>query len=901
MSAGEAQQAAAVQLAHKHTWLFRIPFINQHEDVAKVAQQVAELNPGEFNWAVSLDPEFIAELMFHGFITMCERLDSETVVLLPKLHTSRSVLVLKDFHISKSTRKKAKQFHLSLDQAFDRVCQGIVAQHGPSWFHEPLVAAFSAMNARNRDGLYEGKVHVHSFELWHGEDLVAGEVGCTSGACYTALSGFSKLSSAGSVQMAATGSFLASKGFTLWDLGMSLPYKEDMGAKSLPRAQFLSELRQCQTKTDVAFLELDRTNAADLIKPFVQQQQEQRLQERKQQLLELGAAAAVPASEAACELSMSAMVASILDGNDVDRRGLSKNQQKKLDKLVKEAAKLYEQCLAKDPAHFHALANLALLLMEHGGQRNGATAIALFERALAQDDSWFDGHYNVGNMYMELGPEGESKAIAHYEAALCLQASDADVCNNLAICLMRAGRLFDALEAAKKAVRFDKSSDTFRANLAGLYNECGDTKKAIFFARKCSPANVDAKALLASLLVQQGSFDEAQTTFEAILDQRHDAALVPRLRLFSLLMSCDKAAEARVVLARGLELLEQEDNADRRGHAMLSLFLSSRPSSLSVQREQELSGVCETVLLHMRLDDPTQLAHKCLVADHLAAAGTSDVAPETFVCDSAQQLIEVLQGEREQHMWYVKDPMLQRGQGISVLRPPFDLQAIKAKLPSGRRICLQRAVDPPCLIRGRKFGIRMHVFVAQRAADPDCLVVFVAQDGILTMCAKPYTSQDTSALAQITCTSVQRSQPGFDRKAVKGPASVFWADGFAKALPAMEEAVVATVSAVRGALAGTLSAPTESSGWLRGQLFGYDFVFAQDGTPRFIEANLSPQFQDAKHIDTLRAKVAIPLVNGLLEALTAHADQVDHGRQDAGWKCVTSLLPTDDRQTDPSS
>lgn len=74
--------------------------------------------------------------------------------------------------------------------------------------------------------------------------LVAGELGYTVGSSYTSLSGFrlSDANGAGTVQCCAVAKLLLRCGFQMWDLGMGMTYKYELGAKDVPRSEFLSHL-----------------------------------------------------------------------------------------------------------------------------------------------------------------------------------------------------------------------------------------------------------------------------------------------------------------------------------------------------------------------------------------------------------------------------------------------------------------------------------------------------------------------------------------------------------------------------------------------------------------------------------------------------------------------------------
>src|SRR5262249_53516101 len=94
-------------------------------------------------------------------------------------------------------------------------------------------------------------VQVHSVEIWEGEELIAGELGYTVGASYTSLSGFHAKSGSGTVQMIALGELLRSQGFTVWDLGMIMKYKIDIGGQILMRSEFLKLFNEARSLSNV--------------------------------------------------------------------------------------------------------------------------------------------------------------------------------------------------------------------------------------------------------------------------------------------------------------------------------------------------------------------------------------------------------------------------------------------------------------------------------------------------------------------------------------------------------------------------------------------------------------------------------------------------------------------------
>lgn len=193
-------------------------------------------------------PAIIALLVWHGFLPM-----GGMGLLLPKLHERRCLLEPANVHVGRKTRRRAKGgFHLTVGMSWERVVKGIqdytfTEEAGDCWLSDELAAAWLAVNkldAKRRCG-----VMFHSVELWHTatQELVAGEIGYTCGAIYSSCTGFTlkdRHAGAGSVQLACLGRWLQKSGFRLWDLGMELDYKIELGGRSVSRTEWVKRSRE---------------------------------------------------------------------------------------------------------------------------------------------------------------------------------------------------------------------------------------------------------------------------------------------------------------------------------------------------------------------------------------------------------------------------------------------------------------------------------------------------------------------------------------------------------------------------------------------------------------------------------------------------------------------------------
>ena len=230
-----------------------IAFIEQGDDFAECASALAGSYFHEFAIHPTIAPDEVANACRAGFMPMAMMLDGEQggqAFLTPKLHRQRCLLDPRDTHVSRTAFRESRRYSLSMNMDFNEVLSACVATHGDGWLLPELVEAFSTLHDE-RDAR---RVAFISMELWsyraQSPMLVAGEIGYLIGTAYASLTGYSRVSGAGTVQLAATGAALAAAGITVWDLGMEMGYKRAVGGRVHQRKQFLSILENAYSASD---------------------------------------------------------------------------------------------------------------------------------------------------------------------------------------------------------------------------------------------------------------------------------------------------------------------------------------------------------------------------------------------------------------------------------------------------------------------------------------------------------------------------------------------------------------------------------------------------------------------------------------------------------------------------
>ncbi|VWU52809.1 arginyl-tRNA--protein transferase, putative [Hepatocystis sp. ex Piliocolobus tephrosceles] len=240
-------------LMKANKWLYSYPLLTPYHNIEKIVDLLIEENyEYENTWCVHCNAHFICRLLYEGFIPVASKQQAYKTVnyktqiynerlLIPKIHYIRSCMHPSEIHISNKVKKKCKNYYITVDKDFDGVLAGIVEKHGTNWLYPFVQTEFKKIF--NKTVTYKN-IQMHSVELWFENKLVAGEIGNTSGSVYTSLTGFQRKSSSGTIQLCALAKLLEYQKFQLWDLGMLLPYKKEIGSKEIPMKEFFIKHRK---------------------------------------------------------------------------------------------------------------------------------------------------------------------------------------------------------------------------------------------------------------------------------------------------------------------------------------------------------------------------------------------------------------------------------------------------------------------------------------------------------------------------------------------------------------------------------------------------------------------------------------------------------------------------------
>jgi leucyl/phenylalanyl-tRNA--protein transferase len=152
----------------------------------------------------------------------------------------RTVLFPDTLHISRSLKRSLRPglFSVTLDQCFRDVmqqCAGPRPQYpdGGTWITAEMLDAYTRLHELG---------YAHSVETWKDGQLVGGLYGVALGGAFFAESMFTRVSDASKVALVSLVRQLQAWEFRLMDCQQSSPHVMALGAKAIPRREFLDHL-----------------------------------------------------------------------------------------------------------------------------------------------------------------------------------------------------------------------------------------------------------------------------------------------------------------------------------------------------------------------------------------------------------------------------------------------------------------------------------------------------------------------------------------------------------------------------------------------------------------------------------------------------------------------------------
>ena len=152
----------------------------------------------------------------------------------------RMVLLPSEFKVSRSLRKtlSSMDYEVRTDSAFEQVMRACAAPRGEqtgTWIHEDMIAAYTELH---RMGM------AHSVEIWTNDKLVGGLYGVSIGRIFFGESMFSYVTDASKIALAHLTSQLQRMDYGLIDCQMNTPHLASLGAREIPRAEFMLRLKE---------------------------------------------------------------------------------------------------------------------------------------------------------------------------------------------------------------------------------------------------------------------------------------------------------------------------------------------------------------------------------------------------------------------------------------------------------------------------------------------------------------------------------------------------------------------------------------------------------------------------------------------------------------------------------
>ena len=153
----------------------------------------------------------------------------------------RAILEFDKLHVPRSLRKEQKKtnFTFTIDRAFREVIGSCsrVRRKGErgTWITADFIEVFTELHKLG---------DAHSVEVWEADELVGGLYGVDAGGVFCGESMFFRRSNASKLALLFLIDHLKARGATWLDVQVMTPHFEILGAREIPRSEFLDKLEK---------------------------------------------------------------------------------------------------------------------------------------------------------------------------------------------------------------------------------------------------------------------------------------------------------------------------------------------------------------------------------------------------------------------------------------------------------------------------------------------------------------------------------------------------------------------------------------------------------------------------------------------------------------------------------
>lgn len=153
----------------------------------------------------------------------------------------RFVIFPNEIHVSHSMRTlmNKHQYRVTFNTAFDQVIRGCSTvdnriDHDGAWLGDEIIAAYTTLHELGR---------ARSVEVWHGEELVGGLYGVTSGTGFVGESMFSREPNTSKLALIALARQMQEHGGSLIDCQIYTAHLESLGARFITYKDYITALK----------------------------------------------------------------------------------------------------------------------------------------------------------------------------------------------------------------------------------------------------------------------------------------------------------------------------------------------------------------------------------------------------------------------------------------------------------------------------------------------------------------------------------------------------------------------------------------------------------------------------------------------------------------------------------